>query len=520
MPRQAKLLTLYTLSLLTPTVSLAENGVDSSPLSHDAPNFNYLPQAQVAQNAPPPQAHGDLAPLTQPETDFDITQTQQRKTQQQQQNESNPPKSDAQPNVQKIELSKEELAKRPELLYRALSSSVLLRNTDGVRTLLPIYQQQPDGEKDEILLTLSEAMIARDDGKAGKAAKLYKKALSLQPNMELVRLNLAQSLYEDHQNREADEIFQQIQAEPNLPDNVRDLTNSYRKILKKRKKFNFYANAHYTRDNNINNAPKTRVITTRNGAWHLPEPESAQGFSYRAGMSKDTPLFKNYSFRTNAELWGKFYWDNHKYDDLSGRVSAGVAFQNARTEAAVLPYYERRWYGGEKYSTEKGLRTEFSHWFTPKNQAIVAGEVGRDVYDNRRFLNGRTANVSATLLHVSSNRQYFTVGADLSRKSAEDASDAYRRKGIRATWSRTWGKGGLTTVLSANYGQRDYDARDFFNIVRKDKEYTATASIWHKKVQLWGITPRIVGVYQRHDSNHFMYDYRKAYAFIQLNKSI
>ena len=43
----------------------------------------------------------------------------------------------------------------------------------------------------------------------------------------------------------------------------------------------------------------------------------------------------------------------------------------------------------------------------------------------------------------------------------------------------------------------------FFNIVRKDKEYSATLSVWHKKVQLWGITPRLVGVYYRNDSNHF-----------------
>ena len=499
MKRAYQILTVYTLSLFAPMWAYA---------------------ADVSNDAPPPEPTPDTPPVAppEPETDFDITQNQQRKTTNQQ--PESIPKTTQSDGSKRLRLSKDELAKQPELLYRALSSSILLRNVEGVRTLLPIYQEQTQQPKDELLIDLSEGMIARDDGNAGKAAKHYQKALEKNPNMDLVRLNLAQVLFEDHQNRESDKLFEQIQSEPELPNNVRDLTQSYRKILKKRSRMNAYAHANYTRNHNVNNSPKERVIHTRNGAWYLPEPESAQGISYRAGVGKDTPLFKNYTFRTNADLWGKFYWDNHKYDDLSTRASVGVAYQNARSEMAVLPYYERRWFGTEKYATEKGIRLESSHWITPRHQALVAAEVGRDTYDTRKFLNGRVSNLSVTWLHTPSNQQYFTLGTDFSRKSAQDSSDSYHRQGIRASWSRSWKRSGLGTTLTTNYGQREYDTNDFFNIVRKDKEYSATLSVWHKKVQLWGITPRLVGVYYRNDSNHFMYDYRKAYAFIQLSKSL
>ncbi len=507
MPRQS-FMTLYTVSLLAPVMGMAANPTVSEsqsipPLSNETPPTL------------PPQEWAD------PVTEFDVTKNAQRKTTSAVENNTlteTQPNHDASDSSQTLSLSKAELAQQPELLYRALASSVRLKNIEGIRTLLPIYQQQPD-PKDTVLIDLATALVARADGKAGKAAQHYQKVLEKQPNLASVKLGLAQSLFDDKQNKAADEAFAKIEAEPDLPKEVQELTQSYRKILKKRRKFNFYANANYTRDNNINNAPETRVIKTRNGEWKMPEPKRAQGFAYRAGMSKDTPLFKNYQFRTNVDLWGKFYWDNHAYDDLSARVSAGLVYENVRSELSVQPYYERRWFGTEKYATEKGGRVEASHWFNPKNQMIVAGELGRDTYDTRKFLNGRTANVSGTLVHLHNKNQYFTIGADLSRKSAVDGSDAYRRKGLRATWSRTWKRTGFSTILTANYGQRSYDAHDFFNIVRKDKEYTATLSIWHKKVQLWGIQPRLVGVYHRNDSNHFLYDYRKAYAFVQLSKS-
>lgn len=491
--------TVYTFSLLAPTLSWAVNVA--------APTQNL--------------ARSDALPdLNEPPTEFDLTEQEQRKTEKKvQQNPDFEPEKNTSGSLKTLSVSKTELAQQPELLYRALSSAVLMNNIEGVQTLLPIYQNLPD-PKDEVLHDLASAMLAKHHGLSGKAAILYQKVLDSQPNLASAKLGLAQSLFDDKQNKEADQAFANIQAEADLPDNVRELTESYRKIIKKRQKMNFYASANYNRERNVNNAPSIRTVKTRNGEWRLPEPKRAQGFIYRAGMNKDTALFKNYHFRTNVDLWGKFYWDNHAYDDLNARASAGIAYQNARTEVAALPYYERRWFGTEKYATEKGGRVEASHWLNRRNQLILAGELGRDKYDTRSFLNGKVGNISATLMHVHNANQYFTIGMDLARKSAQDSSDSYRRKGIRASWTRHWKRSGFSTVLSANYGQRSYDANDFFNIVRQDKELSATLSVWHKKVQLWGIQPRVVAVYQRHNSNHFLYDYRKAYAFVQLSKSI
>lgn len=498
----------YTLSLLTPAMAWTANTTATDGSS------------TLARNTPQPSE------FAEPVTEFDITKKQVSQNHSDLDSNSDDqlpiPKNhhkDETDSLKTLSLSKAELAQQPELLYRALSSSVLSRHIDGIRTVLPIYQQQPEN-KDEVLENLASAMLAQNDGKSGVAAKLYRKVLAKQPDIATAKLGLAQSLFDDKQNREADAAFAAIQAEADLPTEVFELSNSYRKILKKRNKVNFYANAHYVRDNNINNAPKIRIIKTRNGEWRLPEAKRAQGFSYRAGMSKDTALFQNYQFRTNVDLLGKFYWDNHAYDDLTARASAGIVYTAAKTEVAVLPYYERRWFATEKYATEKGARAELSHWLSNKKQVMIAGELGRDKYDTRSFLNGKIGHLSNTLLYIPNNNQYFTIGADWSRKNAQDASDAYHRKGIRASWMQNWRRSGLSTLLSVQYGQRSYDAKDFFNIVRKDKELGATLSMWHKKVKWLGIQPRLVAVYQRNRSNHILYDYRKANVFLQLSKSI
>ena len=118
---------------------------------------------------------------------------------------------------------------------------------------------------------------------------------------------------------------------------------------------------------------------------------------------------------------------------------------------------------------KKGVRLESSHWITPRHQALVAAEVGRDTYDTRKFLNGRVSNLSVTWLHTPSNQQYFTLGTDFSRKSAQDSSDSYRRQGIRASWSRSWKRSGLGTTLTANMGSANTIPMIFLILFAKTK---------------------------------------------------
>ncbi|MBD3614460.1 porin family protein [Kingella kingae] len=465
----------------------------------------WLATASVHADTLPPKVE-QILNESSPETEFnrtpDIKPT-----------ENTPPTNDA--DGETLNISSEELQKQPALLKRAFFGALATGNVAGVKILLPWYRNLPDGN-DEFALNLADAMLAQDKGDYDNAVESYQKVLAQQPDAPSIQMGLAQTLFADHRNSEAKQILTELHNRSDLPENFRQYAGSYLSAIKKRNDWTFNVNAYYTQDNNINSTPNQRKV----GNWTLSEPESAHGIAYYGNVNKDTYLGKQWSLRFGTDVFGKYYWDNRKYDDLSARVKLGVAHQTARSETAILPYFERRWYGGKEYAAEKGLTLEWSYWFTPKNQVLLSGEHSWQKHDTRSFLDGKNSNLSATWLFLSSEKQYWTLGIDLTRKTAQDSSDAYRRKGIRLGWTQYWGNT-VGSSLGIGTAQRVYDAPNFpFNYIRKDREHFASFSLWNNRWQFGGITPRLVFRWAKVSSNHPFYgDYSKKNVFIQMNKA-
>lgn len=469
----------------------------------------YLP----LQAAPLPEA----AKPVQPEHNFNITEGMEH-NRNGSQTEKNPASADS---SQTLELSADELLARPELLKQALISSLVLQNIPAIRQLLPIYRRLPDHDQageNRLLHTLSQALLDRAEGRFGRSADAYRRALAEYPDMPVIRFFLAQNLFADQQNREAEQEFKQLENHSGLPEAARRVIPEYLDGLKQRQRWQFYGNGYYTRERNINNATGKERAIINGGVWLLPKTESAQGIAYRGGGVRDWYLKNGFSLRGGADIDGKFYWDNHEYDDLSIRISTGAVYRNARSEAALLPYFERRWYGTEKYNRDTGVRAEVSHRFNSRHRLLTAAEYGRERYDERHFLNGPRASLSATWLYGFSSNGYMTLGGDWAYKKARDGDDSYRRYGLRGSWSQYW-QNGLNTGLSLSYGMRRYQGEDLLNIRRRDREYAAGLTLAHEKLVWRGVRPQLVLQWQKTASNHPLYGHQKANGFIQLNKS-
>ena len=451
---------------------------------------------QVALAAPPEP---------EPDTGFDITPQAAPQVE-------NPPAPAAPPDG-RLRMSREELLRQPELLRQALSYAVLTNNSDSTKLLLPIYLESPQ-EPDGLLVALAQALVARADGDYHRAVGLYRAVLAADPDIPPVRLSLAQSLFENRADKDAHAEFERFRQTPELAPELQQLAGQYLEALRKRDRWTFGGSINYIRDRNVNNAARERQV----GGWTLPAPESAQGFAYRLNAERDWNVHGNLYWRLSLDDYGKFYWDNHKYDDQTARISSGPAYKTARAEAAVTPYSERRWYGTHKYSRETGVRAEWQYWLTPRNKVLSALEAGEQRHDRRRWLDGDSYTASATWLFVRRPNQYFSFGLDWLRKTAEDDSESYTRKGLRLGWTQQWGWG-LTTSAQISAGRRRYDAPDFFHILRRDRELAASLVLSHRKLQFAGISPQLVATWQRVSSNHFAYPYRKSNVFIQFGRS-
>lgn len=412
------------------------------------------------------------------------------------------------------------LLRRPELLHQAVVSSIALDNTAALRQLLPLYRRLPEHhpQRDPHLELLAQARINAADGKNALAAEQYARVLQRYPELHTVRTDYALNLFHARYDKEAGRELAAVRDDVRQPESVRAGAVHYLDAVKARRRWQFYGGGHYTREANINNSPGQEVVEIGGHYWRPAKPKRAEGIAYRVGAAKDTPLWRNYFWRKELDADGRFYWNAHDYDEHTLRLAGGFARLSPRHSSALLPYYEKMWYGGQPYSQEAGLRLEQQSRIGRDHRLSLTAQAGQERF-RRRELNrdGLRRHISATWQWSPFRNHVFGLGYDLARKAAEDKSDAYHRYGWRASWSARWGNG-LEHSISISSARRYYQGADFFNIVRKNKEYGAQLGLSHQKIQVKGFRPRLVAVWQKRRSNNPFYNLRKANVFVEVQK--
>lgn len=420
---------------------------------------------------------------------------------------------------QSILISKEQLSRYPELLTRALIPALIQNHAKGVLLLLPLYQQQK--VQDPLLLDWAMAIAAREQGHYRQASKLYRKLLAYNTAFVPLRYQLAQVLFLKHDNEAAKDQFEKLRSEALKPTLLAQI-NQYLTALSRREQWVFQGGLSYLNERNVNNAPHAN--TTVNG-WRGWQAEAAEGVSYHVNADKKWSLQHGFLVKFSVLSYGRYYWDNKKYNEFTTRISAGLGYQNAQTEMSIMPFIEQRWYGGgssgssslKRFSKNVGIRLGVSHWLTARWQVLSAFEYGQQRYTRRSHLNGNHYLWSNTLLYMPNSRQYWFAGIDYSRDNADDKSDAYSRKGGRIGWGQEW-HWGISSRVSLTYAHRGYKQSGFLHIRQKNKEYHAQLSLWHRDVHLWGITPRITWDYSKAKSNNPFYSYDKNRVYLEVSK--
>lgn len=411
-----------------------------------------------------------------------------------------------------VRVSIVQLKQNPALLLDALNAAIDAEDAAQVKLLLAVYEET--GGQDKILIQFARAFLARVAGEGGLAVSHYSDIIAERPDLTPVRVHLAMTLLQDRRLADADKQFDIIRNSPDVPADIIEMAAERQQWIKRQNAWAFDTGIRYLHERNVNNAPKNR--TWRN--WRLPEPQRAHGYGYDFYAGKTQSLAGHFGWKANALLYGKTYWDNHRYDDLNIRLSAGVTWRSGRQEWAAMPFYEHRRYGNRPYSRQTGIRLQNDTFLSPNRQFFSALQYGRKQHNGRPYLDGDAVSASTTLLFRLSARQYWLVGTDYSRERAADADEAYRRIGIRTAWGYEW-RHGLSASLNLSAARRRYDGYDYFQILRRDREYSATASLWHRDWQWRGLVPKLTAVWSRTQSNHFMGDYgHKSQAFFEIGK--
>lgn len=416
-----------------------------------------------------------------------------------------------------LTISIDDLKQHPEIIFQGLLQAVIKADGKAINILLPLYQQQPGA--DRTLISWGKAIQAKEHGDYSDAIRHYRYVIAQEPQLNLARLQLAVTLFQNKDRASALQQFNKLRANKNSAQ-VNALIDRYIQVIQQKDSWSFDMGINYINETNINNAP---VNGTRIGQWQAEKRQSGQGFSYYLGGNKIWSLPEGFFSEVRMLGYGKHFTNNHRYDQATARMSSGIGIRDINLSLLVLPFIEEEWISTNDHAslirdtTTPGLRIEAeyrpeAHW-----KIDLAAEKSRSKNKRNTIYNSKNHLLSSTVYYLPSAEQFWFAGADYQRENTNYKSLAYQRIKWRLGWGNEW-KGGISTLTQLSYANKFYDRPDFFGIKQKGKEYGALLTLWHRDIYFWGITPKINLSYLKNDSNHPFYEYDKKMAFLSFSK--
>lgn len=403
-----------------------------------------------------------------------------------------------------ITVTEESLLANPQLLQRTMESVLMQRNISHIKVVLPIYKKSEYA--DPVLIHYGQALIAHSEGDFKQAIGAYRSVLAKEPDLFPIRYGLATALYQNKQFGNALQQFEKLQATDKLPKPLQSSVTSAIKAIKRQEEWQFYANLYFRQEDNINGVPKTK----RHGAWTINEkPQKATGIHLDLSASKHINLTNNFYLNPNISLNTDYFWDNKSYNYSVLQAGLGIGKQNTNLIVEVEPFAKKIFaFGNKPYSTTAGAKTYIKYQFSPQFNLSNTTSISYEKFDARKHLNGQRQFTNFTASYTPNAKQYWFVGANIFSSEAQGDDDSFISKGAYIGWGQEWYKGISSKVLlSVNH--KNHKGVDLFNIKRKDKNYRAELSVWHRALHFYGLTPKLVLSWDKTDSNHFYYDDKK-----------
>lgn len=423
-----------------------------------------------------------------------------------------------------IQYSEQALLNNKRLAEQLLNRVIETGNLSSIKYLLAIYRQFSN--TDPILILFAQAQVAKIQQQYAKASKLYRDILAIQSDLTPIRIQLAIILFQSQQNKAAKDQFKRALSEPQLPADIERLIHIYLQALEQRNVWQVSLSANYLREDNVNNVSGERHI--ENTAFIKGEsmlPKKAQGIGYNFALERDVNLWTAHYLHIENSLYGKSYWSQHDYDDISNRLLIGYVHKSAQQRFAVLPFYEHQWYGGHRYKRSNGGRIEFNRWLSSNWQFPTAAEYAGNFYSNSPSLNGRSKLGSLTVLWRLNPRAYFYLGTDYAQERTKAHHYSYDLKTARIGWGQEW-HWGISSRLSFSASKREYKdnlslgSAFHFNKRREDQVYHINVTVWKRDWHLWGITPKFNYHWKKQRSNFAsLYSYSDKSVNVLLEKT-
>ncbi|MFK7641814.1 surface lipoprotein assembly modifier [Neisseria oralis] len=407
-------------------------------------------------------------------------------------------------------------------LEERINRAIIRQDWDALTDLLAQYRTRPD--RDQILYDYALGALRRSQLRHDEAVALYRGIVLRQPDLAYPRFDLGVMLFENKQYREAAAELER--AKPDLQPDMQQLADHYLKAVKDAQSWQPEASLQYEATDNVNSASATEIIEWGGRQWHKTAdslPQSAHGFRYGLGLSREINLGGHHFAYGNLSGDGVHYWDNREFNEQSVNLAAGYKNRSITRSFGIVPFAEQNWLGGSRYNRSFGVHADFSRRLNARWRVMLNAGYVRKHYQDHRMAARYDAGMplaGAMLLYTAPKNWLFYGGADWSHDITKEAEQASVRKGVRLGMVKFFSDG-LGLRANLRYTRRTFDAPGelVYRFIRKDREYQANASIWHDKIAWKGLVPHLNMRYLRTDSNMSgFYSRRNMQWFVSVEK--
>ena len=407
-------------------------------------------------------------------------------------------------------------------LEERINRAVIRQDWDALTDLLAQYRTRPD--RDQILYDYALGALRRSQLRHDEAVALYRGIVLRQPDLAYPRFDLGVMLFENKQYREAAAELER--AKLDLQPDMQQLADHYLKAVKDAQSWQPEASLQYEATDNVNSASATEIIEWGGRQWHKTAdslPQSAHGFRYGLGLSREINLGGHHFAYGNLSGDGVHYWDNREFNEQSVNLAAGYKNRSITRSFGIVPFAEQNWLGGSRYNRSFGAHADFSRRLNARWRVMLNAGYVRKHYQDHRMAARYDAEMplaGAMLLYTAPKNWLFYGGADWSHDITKEAEQASVRKGVRLGMVKFFSDG-LGLRANLRYTRRTFDAPGelVYRFIRKDREYQANASIWHDKIAWKGLVPHLNMRYLRTDSNMSgFYSRRNMQWFVSVEK--
>ncbi len=413
---------------------------------------------------------------------------------------------------------------------RALYLSLQHRQWPAVQRFLQEYLTLPD--RDPLLVHYAQGAVARNAGRYRDAEREYRALLALQPDFLPGRLELARVLFEDQQDREAEQAFAAIAASIDAGDpkteGVRNSIAGFREALAKRRGWNGSLALGPAWSDNVNRtSASSTCLLSFDGRCYFsrstPAAITAFGDDYDASLDRRLPLRGHHGLYLRAVLFGQGYRDHSAYNELTTSAQAGYSYRSGRHSAALAPAFDYYALGNQALYGAWGAHAEWSWTLSARSLLKLEGDWRAQRYRRQDYAASYDAIVrSAYATYFRSLDERWTVfaGLDVSDSAAVRDTEAYLQRGVRLGGSRQWA--GVSATLFASYRQRDYGAYStVLRARRHDDEQGYTFVLRAPRLAVAGFVPLLTLRRNRVRSNvDWLYTYDRNTLSLKLERAL